>query len=345
MHIAHRRQPGELADQKTLKLIQSEQVTLTDDQIAAVLEKHRLGAPRSSELVGAHFLNVVYAITPATGEALILKVQLREGLGSLRAEDYMIRLLGSSTDLPVSSYSMLDGDRDVLAYPYLLVARLPGENCRTLFERASHATRLQLSGELGRILRVIHGQDVDDPKCLPNDDLNEWRSIFQATFFGDDCFRQEIVALSPSFLPQLTKAMAAIAPASCTGPPVLLWRDPGLSNMLAQESASGVTVSGLFDFQFSSFGSPFIDRTIAENGFWQSTPSEARATEEYLAAFREGYGARETEGREDRDVLGTLFAVLTQARAARLWWDWARILHTETPDRLEKVLIGLQRLA
>ena len=215
----------QLANIPTVKRIGRQKLELSTADASAILEKHQLGRLMTLKSLDANPMNSIFELTLEQGDSLILKIQCRSGIGSLEGEHYTIHLLRQLTDLPVSNLCTLDDDKDIIPYPYLLSNKLPGESGFHFFERTDHANRMQLSEALGHIVGAIHRLEVAEPEQLRNCDLSQWRSIVQKALLSDDDFREEIVALSDTFYPQLDDLMASVSALQIDDEPVLLWGD------------------------------------------------------------------------------------------------------------------------
>ena len=282
--------PGQLANKETVKRIGQQKLEISMAAASATLEKHQLGRLMTFKPLEANPMNSIFELTPERGDSLILKIQCRLGIGSLEGEHYVIHLLRQLTDLPVSNLCLLDDDKDIIPYPYLLSNKLSGESGYAFFERTDHAARMQLSEAFGHIVGVIHSLEVAEPERLRNCDLNQWQKIVKEALLSDADFRKEIVALSDTFYPQLDDLMASGAALQIDEEPVLLWGDAFLYNLLVKSSGRKVQITGLYDFQFAAYGSRLFDfyaKLKETSGF--VVPARSTGQPEYIEQFYKGY--------------------------------------------------------
>ena len=268
-----KRLSGQLANRETVRRIIQQKLEISMATASAILEKHQLGRLMTLKPLEANPMNSIFELKPEQGDSLILKIQCRPGIGSLKGEHYAIHLLRQLTDLPVSNLCTLDGDKDIIPYPYLLSNKLSGELGCSFFERTDHANRMQLSEVFGHTVGVIHCLEVAEPERLRNCDLNQWRKIVKEALLSDADLREEIDALSDTFYPRLNDLMASVSASQIDDEPVLLWGDAFFYNLLVKSSGSKVQITGLYDFQFAAYGSCLFDFCKIEGDFRGSSSS------------------------------------------------------------------------
>ena len=290
----------------------------------------------------ANPMNSIFELKPEQGDSLILKIQCRPGIGSLKGEHYAIHLLRQLTDLPVSNLCTLDDDKDIIPYPYLLSNKLSGESGYDFFERTDHANRMQLSEAFGHIVGVIHSLDVAEPEQLRNCDLNQWQDIVREALLSDETFREEIAAFSDTFYSQLGDLMASVPALQIEDEPVLLWSDAFFHNLLVKSSDRKIQITGLYDFQFAAYGSRLFDLEKIEGNFRIRRRRQIYGHPEYIGQFYKGY---EGVGKasETHQILVNILRNAIQVRY--WWWDCFGILHSKTPEYLKAILVGLAELS
>ena len=294
----------------------------------------------------ANPMNSVFELTQEQGDAFILKIQYRPGIGSLNGEHYAIHLLRQLTDLPVSSLCTLDDDKDIIPYPYLLSNKLSGESGSDFFERTDHANRMQLSKALGRIVGAIHCLEVRAPEPLRNCDLSQWRGIVQKALLSDEDFRKEVAALSHAFYPQLDDLMASVSALQTDDEPVLLWGDPFFYNLLVTSSGREVQITGLYDFQFAAYGSRLFDLYKIAGDFRVRHPREIYGHPEYIEQFYKGYEGAGKAVNPPSDTHQILVDIIRNAIQVRYWWwDCFGILPPKASECLKAILVGLVELS
>jgi len=103
-------------------------------------------------------------------------------------------------------------------------------------------------------------------------------------------------------------------------------------------------VTGIYDFQASSYGSRLFDFMRVEGDFTRTQPPGVYSNPEFVQRFYRGYqavgGTESTFGEIDHIILD----VIRKARQVRYWWDCARFLHPRNPEHLQDVLTGLEKL-
>ena len=91
---------GHPANMPTVKRIGRQKLEISMADASAILEKHQLGRLRTLKSLEANPMNSIFELAPERGDSLILKIQYRPGIGSLKGEHYAIHLLRRLTDLP-----------------------------------------------------------------------------------------------------------------------------------------------------------------------------------------------------------------------------------------------------
>lgn len=337
---------GQPANMSTVKRIGRQKLEISTADASAMLEKHQLGRLRTLKPLEANPMNSIFELTPERGDALILKIQYRPGIGSLKGEHYVTHLLRQLTDLPVSDLCTLDDDKDIIPYPYLLSNKLSGESGSDFFERTDHANRMELSEALGHIVGALHALEVAEPEQLRNCDLNQWQSIVQEALLSDENFREEIAAFSDTFYSQLSDLMASVSTLQIDDEPVLLWSDAFFHNLLLKNSGSKIQITGIYDFQFAAYGSRLFDLDKIEGNFRGRRPREIYGHPEYIEQFHKGYKEAGTAVNVPSNTHQILVNILRNAIQVRYWWwDCFGILHPKTPDYLKAILVGLAKLS
>lgn len=341
-----KRSLGQPANMPTVKRIGRQKLEISTADAAAILEKHQLGRLRTLKPLEANPMNSIFELTLERGDLLILKIQYRPGIGSLKGEHYTIRLLKQLTDLPVSNLCTLDDDKDIIPYPYLLSNKLSGESGYDYFERTDHTNRMQLSEALGHIVGAIHSVEVGELEHIRNCNLRQWQGIIQEAFLNNDDFRQEIAVLSDTFYPQLEDLMLSAAALQIDDEPVLLWGDAFFYNLLVKSSGSKVQITGLYDFQFAAYGNNLFDFYKIERDFRGRRPREIYGHPEYIEQFYKGYKEAGMAVNAPSETCQILVNILRNAIQVRYWWwDCFGILHSKTPEYLKAILGGLAELS
>ena len=337
---------GQLANRETVRRIFQQKLEISMATASAILEKHQLGRLMTLKPLEANPMNSIFELKPEQGDSLILKIQCRPGIGSLKGEHYAIHLLRQLTDLPVSNLCTLDDDKDIMPYPYLISNKLPGESGADFFERTDHANRMQLSEALGHIVGVIHSLEAAEPEQLRNCDLSQWRSIVQEALFSDENFRDEVAAFSDTFYPQLDNLMASVPALQIEDDSVLLWSDAFFHNLLLKNSGRKIQITGIYDFQFAAYGSRLFDLDKIEGNFRVRRPREIYGHPEYIEQFYKGYEGAGKAVNAPSDTHQILVNILRNAIQVRYWWwDCFGILHSKTPEYLRAILGGLAKLS
>ena len=341
-----KRSLGQLAKASTVGWIGKQKLEISTAEASAILEKYQLGRLMTLKPLEANPMNSIFELALEQGDLLILKIQCRPGIGSLEGEHYVIHLLKQLTDLPVSNLCLLDNDRDIIPYPYLLSNKLSGESGCTFFERTDHVNRMQLSEALGRIVGVIHHLEVAESEQLRNCDLRQWQGIIQETLLSGEDFRKEIAALSDTFYPQLNDLMASVTALRIDDEPVLLWGDAFFYNLLVTSSSRQVQITGLYDFQFAAYGSRLFDLYKIEGDFRVRRPREIYSQPEYIEQFYRGYAGAGKTVNASSDTHQILVDIIRNAIQVRYWWwDCFGILHPKTPEYLKTILVGFAELS
>ena len=344
--IEEKRPLGQPATMPTVKRIGRQKLEISTTDASAILEKHQLGRLMTLRPLEANPMNSIFEIKPERGDSLILKIQCRLGIGSLKGEHYAIHLLRQLTDLPVSNLCLLDDDRDILPYPYLLSNKLSGESGYAFFERTDHAARIQLSEAFGHIVGVIHSLEVAEPERLRNCDLSQWRSIVQEALFSDENLRDEIAAFSDTFHSQLSDLMASVPALQIDNEPVLLWCDAFFHNLLLKNNGRKIQITGIYDFQFAAYGSRLFDLDKIEGNFRVRRPREIYGHPEYIEQFHKGYEGAGKAVNAPSEIHQTLVNIIRNAIQVRYWWwDCFGVIHPKTSDYLKAILVGLAELA
>ena len=121
-----KRLSGQLANRETVRRIVQQKLEISMATASAILEKHQLGRLMTLKPLEANPMNAIFELKPEQGDSLILKIQCRPGIGSLKGEHYAIHLLRQLTDLPVSNLCILDDDRDIISYPLFTFKQTTG---------------------------------------------------------------------------------------------------------------------------------------------------------------------------------------------------------------------------
>ena len=337
---------GQPANMPTVKRIGRRKLELSTVEASTILEKHELGRLRTLKPLEANPMNSIFELTSEQGDLFILKIQCRPGIGSLKGEHYAIHLLRQLTDLPVSNLCLLDDDRDIIPYPYLLSNKLSGESGFAFFERTDHAARMQLSEALGHIVGVIHSLEVAEPERLRNCDLNQWHGIVQEALLSDENFREEIAAFSDTFYSRLSNLMASVSALQIDDEPVLLWSDAFFHNLLVKSRRRKIQITGLYDFQFAAYGSRLFDLDKIEGNFRIRRRRQVYGHPEYIGQFYKGYEGIENAVNAPSETHQILVDILRNAIQVRYWWwDCFGVLHPKTPEYLKAILVGLAELS
>ena len=337
---------GQLANRETVRRIIQQKLEISMATASEILEKHQLGRLLTLKPLEANPMNSIFELVPEQGDSLILKIQCRPGIGSLKGEHYAIHLLRQLTDLPVSNLCTLDDDKDIIPYPYLISNKLPGESGSDFFESTDHANRMQFSEVLGHIVGAIHCLEVAEPERLRNCDLNQWQNIVREALLSDENFREEVAAFSDTFYSQLSDLMVLVPALQIDDEPVLLWSDAFFHNLLLKNSGRKIQITGIYDFQFAAYGSRLFDLEKIEGNFRVRRPREIYGHPKYIEQFYKGYegvGKAVNAPSETHQILVNILRNAIQVRY--WWWDCFGILHSKTPEYLKAILVGLAELA
>ena len=337
---------GQPANMPTVKRIGRQKLEISTDEASEILEKHQLGRLMTLKPLEANPMNSIFELVPEQGDSLILKIQCRPGIGSLKGEHYAIHLLRQLTDLPVSNLCTLDDDKDIIPYPYLISNKLPGESGSDFFESTDHANRMQFSEVLGHIVGAIHCLEVAEPERLRNCDLNQWQNIVREALLSDENFREEVAAFSDTFYSQLSDLMVSVPALQIDDEPVLLWSDAFFHNLLLKNSGRKIQITGIYDFQFAAYGSRLFDLEKIEGNFRVRRPREIYGHPKYIEQFYKGYEGVGKAANAPSETHQILVNILRNAIQVRYWWwDCFGILHSKTPEYLKAILVGLAELA
>ena len=341
-----KRLSGQLANRETVRRIVQQKLEISMATASAILEKHQLERLMTLKPLEANPMNSIFELTLEQGDSLILKIQCRPGIGSLKGEHYAIHLLRQLTDLPVSNLCLLDDDKDIIPYPYLLSNRLSGESGSAFFEKTNHAARMQLSEAFGHIVGVIHSLEVAEPERLRNCDLHQWQGIVQEALLSDENFREEVAAFSDTFYSQLSDLMASVPALQIDDEPVLLWSDAFFHNLLLKNSGGKIQITGIYDFQFAAYGSRLFDLNKIEGNFQIRSRREIYGHPEYIEQFYKGYKGTGKAVNAPSDTHQILVNIIRNAIQVRYWWwDCFGVLHSKTPEYLKAILVGLAELS
>ena len=338
------RRPGEVHEMKLLRQRYGQRFIPSGEQIGAMLEKHGLGRLRTQHSFEANIINSLLRLHLEGGERLILKIQFCPvGGWDLEREDYVIRLLRRATDLPVADLCLLNNSREVIPHPYLLCRQLPGEDGSRFFENTDPKSRIELATMLGRIVGTMHGIEDVDPMHLGHLGLHRWRTVVDDALSSDGALRQEIAALADGFFDRLDALVEKVDLAVFEERQVLVWPEVAFHNLLVEERNGEIQVTGIFDFQCATCGSPLLSYVRGEENF-KRTPAEIYDRPEHVEAFYRGY--EEVGGRivEYEAWHRTLLEVIRHALQVRYWWDCMAFLHPKNPRWLQQVLAGLEEL-
>ena len=337
---------GQPANMPTVKQIGRQKLEISTADAAAMLEKHQLGRLITLKPLDANPMNSIFELVSERGDSFILKIQYRPGIGSLQGEHYALHLLKQLTDLPVSNLCLLDDDKDIIPYPYLISNKLSGESGSGFFERTNHANRMHLSEALGHIVGVIHRIEVSEPEQLRNCALNQWQGIVQEALLSDENFRAEVAAFSDTFYSQLSDLIASVPALEIEDDSVLLWSDAFFHNLLLKNSGRKIQITGIYDFQFAAYGSRLFDLEKIEGNFRVRRPREIYGHSEYIEQFYKGYEGAGKAVNAPSDPHQILVNIIRNAIQVRYWWwDCFGILHSKTPEYLKAILVGLAKLA
>lgn len=229
-------------------------MTLTNIQIATLLEQHRLGPLRNWRQMESDRCRHIYLVN---GD-IVLRVNAREpGSTKFRKEAAIYRQL-CGTPLPVPQVLGLDISRRTVPYDVLMLERLEGRNGMEVWSTLDQTAREQLSYDMGHWLATVHTQRYGryggyDERTRQLGTSDNWRSYLL------DKAAESLIALwqcegLPAALLYGVEdyLMRATIPTRPT--PVLVHGDFGLHNVLLARDGRGWRVSGLFDFEWALVG-------------------------------------------------------------------------------------------
>ena len=336
---------GQVVDRATIRQIYSTQIALSLPEAQAILDVHQSGAVRKLTEIAGTWMNTTYELVNDADEAFVIKIQHRQGIGSLEAEHTIIRTLHQTGALPVSSICLHDASCTVIPYPYLLMNKLEGQSARTVFEQADQETRLSLATMLGKTIGLFHTEPIVTFDTLQRLDLNEWQGIIEEALTSDKALQQAITGISASFFEQLAAAMANVSTPPVEDSPVLLWCDPVFHNMLVSSCSSRYRLSGIFDFQQAGYGHPITDLMYVEGDFGRRRPPGVYEHPDYLCRFYDGYRAITGNAVQVPDELRQMNVMIRFALGVRFDWNCMRCFTPATPTMLQEMLTGLNQLS
>jgi aminoglycoside phosphotransferase (APT) family kinase protein len=304
-------------------------------QVNTALAKHSLGSVEELEVCPSYVPNVVLRVTTQYGLHLVFKIQFRSTWDwTLNQEYQTIRTLRESTDLPVPTTCILDADRDVLEYPFLIVSRMDGAATDELYKQSGSAMRRILARQLGEIQATIHGCPIDNQAGFPNLDLRDWPDLVLNLLFGDAALQTQLGRLCPEFEPQVREALESRSALAVTEEPVLVWRDGLFYNTVSTRSADTASISGIFDFQSAAISQRYVDHFKVSRALSAPSPE--------WSAFVEGYaesGGLSVSG--DDSAVAQAFRVYGPAYQVRHFFDFLGTLHHATPNWLNEFVSAL----
>lgn len=337
------REKGTISTRDALRALHTQQFELSVGTANEIMASHGLTPVVSLSSLGGFFTNSNYLLEREDGTPLILKIEHRPGLGSLRAELASNELLRKQTDLPVANLLLVDVSQAIIPHSYMITERLPGQSARSCFEAGDSKTRLELISIIGRVLAVMHGVTMGQSTDLPLFDLNEWRTLLASALLDDRSFKAEIQAHSSTFYAHLTRLLEKLPPLGINEQPGFTWRNPALGNLLVEMNGKP-RLSGIFDFQTASRSQQSLDCYYAQGDFGRNRPEDGYGHPEYGAHFMGAYREAGGQFREPDHQHELLRRLVLHGLNPRIWWNILGVLHPLTPEDLKGTLNVLKEL-
>ena len=225
-----------------------------NEQIFAILEKYQLGKIQSIRYASTGMVNPILFFD----KKYVLKINVRDpDIPKLRREAVVMKKL-LEVKLPVPELLVLDEDKDVLPYDFIIMGFLEGKEIHANWKNIKPSLKEKLCFEGGVLLSKIH--QIDFPKfgdlqngigeydtwieyifCRLN---REMKSCFDAQLFSKMQLQQmeNIFSEKKEILESVVEAK-------------LVHADFHLGNLLFQEKE----ISGILDFEWSLAGDPEWD--------------------------------------------------------------------------------------
>ncbi len=259
---------------------------VTHEQLAALLERHNLGALRSIAPLGDQARNPLLRIN----DELVLRVNRRAPeLPLLAKEARILRRLSRADGVPAPALLALDTARDLVPYDALILRYVEGVSADQVWPTLGAAQRQQISLELGRIVAAI--QAVRWPLY---GDLLPGHGFLESSRWADVVLHRasalaDRAAQMPNFPPHLLDGIIAMlndgdALFDTASPPTLTHTDLTPGNVLLRRVGDAWRVVALIDW----------NRALIADAVWEFAdlwhdPSDPFP---WVAFFMEGYRER-----------------------------------------------------
>ena len=263
---------------------------LTDDQLQAALERFGLGELLNAESVPIGLFGQNVFLTSTTG-AYVLRGSPHSA-EQFPKERFFVNLIHERTEVPVPWPYLIDPTTDIFGWSYVIMPRLPGLQVGDpeVRERLSANDRLALAGAMGQSLARLHA--LNWPQCGEYEfetqtikaietGFAEWCS-FRIQHWLDRC-RAASGATTDADVAWVKKLLAEASEAlNVSFQPAFVHQDYKEGNVVAQRTAEGFQVTGLFDVGGGYFGD-------GEEDLARSVASYAREDVALARRFLEGY--------------------------------------------------------
>lgn len=221
---------------------------VTRAALAALLERHNLGAPEQIEPLAG---GTVATLLRVNG-AFVVRLNTRDPhLPSLAWEALIYRRLARETDVPVPQVLALDTQRDLLPHDALVLSYVEGVNGATVWPSLDAATQEQLSEELGRICGTVHRLPWPRYReAAGSASYGRWTDVITHKAIAAYEGAARLGVLPPrvldAWLTTLNEGDALYAEAS---PPTLVHSDLWLGNVVLRQDGAAWRVAGVIDWE------------------------------------------------------------------------------------------------
>jgi aminoglycoside phosphotransferase (APT) family kinase protein len=286
------------------------------------------------ELTEGYF-NAAYYLKLNDGRAYVLKIAppasariLRYERNIMRAEVEVMRLVGSSTSMPVPEVYVYDTSKAHLTSDYFIMAYVPGTPLHTLRASLTDAENAAIDRTLGGYLREMNALHNTTFGYYVGAQFATWRTAFPAMLRGvlDDA--RAIGTQLPCSCDALYAGMARHFDCldAVTTPQLVHW-DLWDGNIFVDEATR--RINGIIDFERALWGDALMEINFLSLA--------------HSVAFHEGYGTAmlDTPNQQERRLLYNvyLFLILLTEHDYRQYesadsTNWAR---EKLPENLKKL--------
>ena len=229
-------------------------MTITNKQIASLLDQHHLGPLRNWRRMESEGDSLVYLIN---GD-IVLRMNASEPTSTKIRKEAVVYQHLCGTKLPIPQVLGIDLSHRIVPYDVMLIERLEGRNGLEAWSSIDPISREQISYDLGQALATIHSQRYQryggyDDKHKQLGTSDNWRS-----YLLDKAAENLILLWQCEGLPTVLLygvedyLMRTTIPARPT--PALVHGDFGLHNVMLSRIGQRWRISGLLDFEWALVG-------------------------------------------------------------------------------------------